>query len=261
MAAIRLSDVTVEYPLYAANEKSLRSMLIGATIGGRVHSGRRGVSYTRALNQVTLSVGSGERLAVLGRNGSGKSTLLKVVAGIYEPTQGRCVIDGAVGSIFNIYHGMEDELTGRSFYFARGYFLGLSRRTLEAHEEEARSFSGLHEYFDLPLRTYSDGMRLRLAFTVATMSSPEILLLDEVFGTGDKEFFGKAMERMTRMADQAGVTLFATHWLELAEQLCTRAVWLDRGEIRAQGEIGEVLAVYRETFDQVHTAGDEHASA
>lgn len=242
MASIALDNVCLDYQLYDIHSRSLRGLAEGAIIGGKKRNGGRVI---RAIDRVSLNLKDGDRVALIGPNGAGKSTLLRVLAGVYEPSDGKRKVSGDIGTLFDIYHGMNDDLTGTKFVFNHGLFRGASKARLEEMMPRIREFSGLGEFINQPLRVYSDGMRVRLAFALATQFEPDILLLDEIFGAGDQSFFDRATERILNIVGQSGITVFSTHWLELAERFCTQAIWLDKGSIVEQGPVDLVFSKYR----------------
>lgn len=246
MATIHLEDIVLDYPIYGASRVYRHRSGGGALgrVGGQI-SRRRGQRTVRALKGISLDLKNGDRLAIVGPNGAGKSTLLRILAGVIEPTSGYCRVEGRIASLFDIYHGMADDMTGADFAITRSLFRGARRAEIPQILEDVRAFSGLGDYFDEPLRTYSAGMRVRLAFAVATRSTPDILLLDEIFGAGDADFFDSATTRVLEMSGSAGITVFSTHWLELAERFCNQAIWLEQGTIRAAGTLDEVFKSYR----------------
>ena len=233
--------------MYDIRDRSLRGLAATTVIGG---THREKGKVTRALDHVSFHLEDGDRVALVGPNGAGKSTLLKMLAGVYTPSEGTCKTDGSIGTLFDIYHGMDDDLTGSEFILTRGLFRGASKKNLQKMIPEIREFSGLGDYLYQPLRVYSDGMRVRLAFAVATQFEPEILLLDEIFGAGDQTFFDRASERLLEIANRSGITVFSTHWLELAERFCNRAIWLDKGGIVVDGPIDAVFDSYRQVRTQ-----------
>jgi len=252
MARIEIQSACVDFRLYAPGEKSLRSLATRPVVGGNIlRSGSHGRGrFVRALDHVSLSLKDGDRLAIVGPNGAGKTTLLRMMAGVYQPTQGICRTEGSIGTMFDIYHGMEDDMTGRDFVMSRGLYRGASQTMLSESMDEIRDFSGLGDFVGLPLSNYSAGMRVRLAFAVATLFQPDILLLDEIFGAGDMDFFDKASQRIIDISGKAGITVFSTHWLELAERFCNRAIWMDRGQIKMEGDLDTVLDAYRQVRTQ-----------
>jgi len=200
-----------------------------------------------ALNNVDLQVNKGEILGIIGRNGAGKSTLLKVISRVLIPTDGRVRILGRVSPLLELGAGFHPELTGRENVFLNGTLLGHARREIETQLPEIIEFAELGTFIDSPLRTYSSGMVARLGFSVSTTWQPEILILDEILSVGDEAFRLKCRTRMEKFRDQGTTTLLVTHDSGTVESLCSRAVWLDHGEIKAIGLSKEVVALYRQS--------------
>lgn len=198
-------------------------------------------SYILALDNLSFSICDGERVGLVGLNGSGKSTLLRVLGGIYAPTGGVLHVEGRVSSMFNINLGVQPEATGRENIIIRGLIKGWRYHEIEARMDGIIEFSELKDFIDLPLRTYSDGMRMRLLFAIATSFAPEILLLDEWIGAGDSNFQAKAARRMNDLVGKAGIVVIASHNQGLLKRICDKAIWLDQGKIRAFGEIDDVF--------------------
>lgn len=197
--------------------------------------------YILALDSLNFEIKKGQRVGLVGKNGSGKSTLLKVLGGIYAPTSGSVETEGRLSSMFNINLGVQPDATGRENVIIRGLVKGWKRHEIDARMDEIIAFSELREFIDLPIRTYSDGMRMRLLFAIATSFSPEILLLDEWIGAGDTKFQEKAAIRMQQLVDKAGITVIASHNRALLSRVCNLAIWLHNGQMRAYGEIQEVF--------------------
>jgi ABC-type polysaccharide/polyol phosphate transport system ATPase subunit len=210
----------------------------------------------RALQNLSVTVGDGERVAVIGANGSGKSTLLRLMAGIYHPTAGRRTVRGKVSSLFDLTLGFEMEANGWKNIRYRGYLQGESVEGIRSKTPEIAAFSELGDFLNIPLRYYSAGMLVRLAFSVATTIDPEILLVDEVLGAGDMAFQEKAQRRLQEMTGRARILVAVSHDLATLSRLCTRALWLDRGHLRADGPVAEVVAAYVE-----HSRGGAPAAA
>ncbi len=210
---------------------------------------RRNVRFRefKALNNVDLQVNQGEILGIIGRNGAGKSTLLKVIARVLIPTEGRVRIRGMVSPLLELGAGFHPELTGRENIFLNGTLLGHPRREIESRLPEITEFAELGAFIDSPLRTYSSGMVARLGFSIATTWRPEILILDEVLSVGDEAFRHKCQLRMEKYRDEGATTLLVTHDSGTVESLCSRAVWLDHGQIKAIGSSQEIVALYRES--------------
>jgi lipopolysaccharide transport system ATP-binding protein len=198
-----------------------------------------------ALKNVDLQVEEGEILGIIGRNGAGKSTLLKVISRVLVPTEGRVRIRGKISPLLELGAGFHPELTGRENIFLNGTLLGHSRRDIESRLAEIVDFAELGAFIDSPLRTYSSGMGARLGFAVATSWLPEILILDEVLSVGDEAFRQKCKNRMQDFQDRGTTTLIVTHDSNMVENLCSRAIWMDHGEIKAIGPANEIVALYR----------------
>lgn len=201
-----------------------------------------------ALHDVDLHIRDGERVGILGANGSGKSTLLRLLAGVYSPSTGSRFVRGRISSLFELALGFEMEANGWKNIRYRGYLQGESPRKLQAMAHEIAEFSELGSFLDLPVRYYSAGMLVRLAFAIATTIEPEILLIDEVLCAGDLAFQNKAKERMRDLMDRARIIVLVSHDLEHLPQMCERGVWMDRGRVRMDGPIDEVIEAYRECF-------------
>ena len=244
MALISLSDVTVDYPLLGANSRSLRNRLLPPLVGGSLKRSSDGHVTVRALDGVTLDIKDGERVALLGPNGSGKSTLLRVASGVFQPTEGKALLEGSTGSLIDITLGMNPEASGRDNLYLRGALIGLTRSDVEELLEGIIFFTGLGDFIDMPMRTYSSGMQMRLAFAISTVNRPEILLLDEWLSVGDELFREKAEERLTQVVDESKILVLASHSRVLVENLCSRGVWIESGHVREDGPINEVSHSY-----------------
>jgi len=199
----------------------------------------------KALKNIDLQVHEGEILGIVGRNGAGKSTLLKVISRVIIPTDGRVRIRGIVSPLLELGAGFHPELTGRENIFLNGTLLGYSRREIEAHLPEIVDFAELDTFIDSPIRTYSSGMVARLGFSVATTWKPEILILDEILSVGDEEFQQKCRARMKHFRDEGTTILIVTHDSGTIESLCSRAMWLNHGEMKAIGSAHEVASMYK----------------
>ena len=198
----------------------------------------------QALDDVSFTVARGEILGVIGPNGAGKSTMLKILSGITEPTSGRCVIRGRVGSLLEVGTGFNLELTGRENIFVNGTILGMTRSEIRTKFDEIVAFAGIEPYLDTPVKRYSTGMQVRLGFAVAAHLEPEILLLDEVLAVGDVGFQRRCLGKMSEIASAGRTILFVSHNMEAVAGLCSRAIWLDRGKIRMDGASKSVVHAY-----------------
>ena len=239
--AIEVVGARLEYPLGAYNRGSLKASLL--SMFGRGERSIRPATVS-AIQGIDFSISLGERVALIGHNGSGKSTLLRALAGIYPLASGEMKVVGCIGTLLDIGLGFESESTGRENIYFRGMALGYSRKQLRAAEQEIVDFADLGEFIDLPMRTYSTGMYVRLGFAVSTQFSPDILLVDEVFGAGDAAFSKRAVDRMLNIVNNAGIFVLATHEMSLVERVCQRVIWLDRGLIVRDGPPNLVLPEY-----------------
>ncbi|KAA5804106.1 ABC transporter ATP-binding protein [Alkalicaulis satelles] len=213
----------------------------------------------RALQGISFTAEAGDRLALLGENGSGKTTLLQVLAGIYAPDDGVVEIDGRTTALVNINLGMNAEATGHRNITLRGLASGRTRDEIEDKRAEIAAFSELGDFLDLPVETYSAGMRMRLSFAIATAFEPDVLILDEWLSAGDAAFRKKATERMRRFVDKAGILVLASHSPSLLSDTCKRALWLDQGRVRAEGPVGDILKEYNAEMERRQVSRDERA--
>jgi len=244
MAAISLHGVTVEFPIYNARARRLTGELFRRAVGGKITSDSSSYVSVTALRDVSLELGDGDRLGLIGHNGAGKSTLLRVLAGIYEPTSGRARIDGTVASLTDMTMGMDLEASGYENIVLRGVFLGLHVKEARRMIPEIEAFTELGEFLNLPLRTYSSGMLLRLAFAVTTAVVPEILIMDEMIGAGDAAFVAKAQARLHQMISDSRILVIASHDVEMIRRFCNRAALLDTGRVVNMGQVEQVIAAY-----------------
>ena len=238
---IVLDNITVQY---RAPEE-----VIGTFKEYAIQLLRRNVRFreVRAIDNVSLEVEEGEILGIIGRNGAGKSTLLKVISRVLVPTAGRVRLRGRISPLLELGAGFHPELTGRENIYLNGTLLGHSRRDVDARLTEIMEFAELDAFIDSPLRTYSSGMVARLGFSVSTTWQPEILILDEILSVGDEAFRLKCQQRMEKYRNQGTTTLLVTHDSNTVEKLCTRAAWLDHGQIKAIGPSREVVNMYRQS--------------
>ena len=240
---IETRDAWVEFPIFDAKTRSLKKTFLGKA-GGAIGRTADDVVVIEALRDITLSLKMGDRVGLVGHNGAGKSTLLRLLSGIYEPTRGRTVVRGRVAPVFDLGVGMDPEITGYENIIIRGLFLGQTRKQMLAKVDEIAEFTELGDYLSMPLRTYSTGMRVRLAMGVVTSIDPEILLLDEGIGAVDADFLKKAQSRLQALVERSGILVFASHSNEFLARLCKTAMWIDHGTIRMQGSIEEVVRGY-----------------
>ncbi len=253
MASIELADASVEIPIFNSRGRSLKTTLV-RRVGGQVEAGDNDVVSVKALRHVDLSLKPGDRLGLVGHNGAGKSTLLRVFAGSYEPSTGRADIAGTVSSLIDMEMGMDPELTGADNIIQRGVFLGMSLKEARRAIPAIAEFSELGPYLHLPMRTYSSGMRMRLAFATSTTRHPDILLFDEMISFGDAGFAARAKARLDAMMDNAKILVLASHDIASLRSYCNRAVLLEAGSIVAQGTVDEVWARYIDGLEKVASA-------
>lgn len=241
MAGIEAAGLAIEFPLYHHNARSLKQRIL-ASSGLRLKKDDDNRIVVAALRDLTFSIGKGERVALVGPNGAGKTTLLRTIAGVYEPVAGRLRVEGAIGSLIDPAAGMDTLLTGRENVVLRALFRGMTEAQGRALAEEVAGFAGLGDFLDVPIRGYSAGMNVRLAFAMATAMTPDILLMDEWFLAGDADFMKKAEERLTRLVTGAEILMIATHDMGVVRKWCTRAIRLEGGRILADGPVEQVLA-------------------
>jgi ABC-2 type transport system ATP-binding protein/lipopolysaccharide transport system ATP-binding protein len=240
--AIEVEHVSKRYRLgESAAGRTLREAVAGSVRGLR---GRRPREELWSLRDVSFQVTEGQSLGVIGRNGAGKSTLLKVLAMITQPTAGRSRTRGRLAPLLEVGTGFHPELTGRENVYLNGAILGMSRRDIDRRFEEIVAFAGVERFIDTPVKRYSSGMYLRLAFSVAAHLEPDILVVDEVLAVGDAEFQARCLGRMATVGREGRTVVFVSHNLEAVTQLCARAVWLDQGATRAIGPASDVVDAY-----------------
>ncbi|HEX3786843.1 MAG TPA: ABC transporter ATP-binding protein [Pseudonocardiaceae bacterium] len=243
MVGIDVKNAYVDFPIFDARTRSLKKKVLGK-VGGKIGTGSK-VPIIEALHDINIELREGDRVGLVGHNGAGKSTLLRLLAGIYEPTRGSSRIQGKIAPVFDMGVGMDPEISGLENIIIRGLFLGMTRKQMEQRVDEIAEFTELGDYLQMPLRTYSTGMRVRLALGVVTSIDPEILLLDEGIGAVDSAFMTKARDRLVALANRAGLLVFASHSDELLFELCNSAIWMDEGEIKMQGSLRDVITGYK----------------
>lgn len=218
------------------------------SLTGLLSNDTRPAAFVEALTEVTLAVGAGATLGIVGRNGSGKSTLVRVIAGIYKPDRGRVMTRGRVSALIELGAGFHPEFSGRENIYINGIILGLSKRDIRRRFDEIVHFADLEDFIDAPVRTYSTGMYMRLGFSVAVHVDPDILLVDEVLAVGDEVFVGKCLQKMDDFKKQGKTIVVVGHDLGLVEQWCDTALLLAGGHVTAQGDPSDVVAAYRRSL-------------
>jgi lipopolysaccharide transport system ATP-binding protein len=244
LAQIKFDDVSIEFPIFNATGRSLTSKILQVATGGKLDSDANGHVLVKALSNLSFTLNEGDRVGLVGHNGAGKSTLLRALSGVYSPTSGTSTIEGQIGSLIDIGLGINPEATGRENVLIRGQLLGLTKAEISSRYEEIVAFADLGDFMEVPVRTYSSGMHLRLAFAVSTVVRPEILLMDEWLSVGDEGFKAKAEQRLTEMVSETKILAIATHSRALVEKVCNRVIWLEHGQIKMDGPVGEVAAAY-----------------
>jgi ABC-type polysaccharide/polyol phosphate transport system ATPase subunit len=239
MPSIELNGVSVCYRLPRGGTRSIKELVLNWLRGAVVFD------EFLALRDVRLSIQAGERLGVVGRNGAGKSTLLQVIARVSTPTSGTAVVHGRVAPLLQLGTGFDTELTGRENIFLNGALLGLSRAEITERYDAIVDFAELRDFIDVPLRAYSSGMMARLGFAVATAVRPDILLLDEILSVGDEEFQKKCVNHMRNYAHEGTTLVLVSHNANDILAQCTRAIWLESGQILADGVPADVIGAYR----------------
>jgi ABC-2 type transport system ATP-binding protein/lipopolysaccharide transport system ATP-binding protein len=243
MAYLRLKDVSLKYPVYNTNARSLRSRIVSVATGGVARVARSRMVEIEALRGIDLELHDGDRLGLIGPNGAGKSTLLRVLAGLYQPTDGAIDRNGRTETLFDLSL-LDMDASGSDNIRLLIAIRGIGRDEADALFARIAEFSELEYYLDLPVRTYSAGMLARLGFSVATAIEAEILLVDEVLGAGDQYFLKKAVRRIEEMSERSRILVLASHSLETLRQFCNHGIIMRRGQILERGPIGDVIAKY-----------------
>jgi ABC-type polysaccharide/polyol phosphate transport system ATPase subunit len=246
MSLIQLENIGLRFHVRRSGRISLKEYLLQ----GFFRASKSNSFEVQALENINLTVGEGERLGIIGHNGAGKSTLLKLLAGIYPPTAGRRQVNGHVISLFDIALGFESEASGWENIMYRGYLQGETPHSIRDKIKPIAEFSELGDFLNMPVRYYSAGMMVRLAFSIATSIEPEILIVDEVLSAGDMAFQVKARERMRSLISSARAVVVVSHDLGSLELLCDRVLWLDHGNMRMIGPTQEVIAAYTQQVNQ-----------
>lgn len=230
MAYISIQNASVSFPIYGAGSASLKKTIASSVTGGRFGK-ETGVNVVEALSGLNLELKSGDRLGLMGHNGAGKSTFLRMLAGVYQPSRGHIQHEGSIASLIDPSLGIEGDATGIENIMLRGLVMGISKRQIDSLLPEICQFSGLGEYVNMPVRTYSTGMLMRLAFSISTSIEADILLMDEWLSVGDAEFNEKAEDRMRKVVARSGILVLASHSEDLIHRECNRVIRLEHGQI------------------------------
>ncbi|URQ74232.1 MAG: ABC transporter ATP-binding protein [Candidatus Ochrobactrum gambitense] len=244
MSLIQLKNVGVEFPIYNSSSRSLKNRVLSIATGGKIERRSDRLVIVRGLDDISITFQDGDRIGLIGHNGSGKTTLLRVLSGIYTPTNGNSIIKGHCVSLININLGIDPDATGRENIRLRSAMMGMHPREITEKFDQIADFSGLGDFLDVPFRTYSSGMQLRLAFATSTAVRPEILIMDEWLSTGDEDFKERANERMRELVNSTKILVLASHSRQLLEKNCNRIVWLEHGRIKMDGIPSTVLPAY-----------------
>jgi len=242
MTHVQLKDVSVEYPIYTAHTRALKTFMM-SRLGGQLAKHNQ-TTIVRALSEISFELEPGDRLVLIGHNGAGKTTLLRVISGVYQPQWGEASISGTVSSFTDITLGMDPEATGWENIIFRCIFMGMSFAEARRFAPSIAEFTELGEYLELPVRTYSSGMFMRLAFAIVTSVAPDIIVMDEMISTGDAQFIDKARNRLNELLKKTKILVLASHDEEIALTFCTKALWLEKGELRRLGPTQQVLDEY-----------------
>ena len=231
MPSIILNNCSLDLPIYGTINRSLKGTVMASATGGRIASASRNVTVVQALKGVSLEIKPGDRVGLMGHNGAGKTSLLRMLAGIYEPTSGQIQVRGKVSSFINLGLGMDHEATGAENILLCGLMFGLDFDEIQKLTPSIGEFSGLGDFLDMPVRTYSSGMMMRLVFSIVTSVHAEILLMDEWLSVGDADFVVHAEERLRKLVDSASILVLASHSEGVVESLCNVIVRLEHGEV------------------------------
>jgi len=246
---IKVDDVGMEFNLNKEKVDNIKEYVIKRI--------KRQIKFKRfwAVRHVSFEVAKGSKLGIVGLNGAGKSTLLKMISGVIKPTEGSITVNGTIVPLLELGAGFDQEYTGRENIFLKGALLGFSKSYLESKFDEIVEFSELEEFIDVPLKNYSTGMNARLAFSIATVVNPQIMILDEVLSVGDAKFKEKSQKRMQSMLNEDVTVLFVSHSIGQVRTLCDRAIWLEHGKMIMQGPVDEVCDKYdkwiKSNMDQI----------
>ena len=240
MAIIEVENVSMRFNLSKEKHESFKEYFLAMA------KGRLQFDEFFALQDVSLTVEPGDFYGLVGLNGSGKSTLLKVISGVYKPSKGRVKVNGTIAPLIELGAGFEMELTARENIYLNGTVLGYTPKYIDSKFEEIVEFSELRDFLDVPLKNYSSGMVARIAFAIATITKPDILIADEILSVGDFLFQEKCEKRMQELMSGGTTVILVSHSIEQVERMCNKGAWLDHGKIRMNGPVAEVCAAYKQ---------------
>lgn len=250
MSGIDFHRVSLSYPIREHASFSLKDTLLKSVF----RTAPRQMQSVHALKEVTVNIQDKERVGIIGHNGAGKSTLLRTMGGVYPITSGRRDVEGTICSLFDIVCGFETNATGKQNIFYRCYLQGETPAMVKEKIDDIIEFSELGEFIHVPVRCYSTGMLMRLAFAIVTSGDPDILLIDEVFATGDRSFHNKAKARIDAFVQKANIVVIVGHDLNTIADLCDRVLWMEQGQVRMDGEADEVIAAYTDKASALRAA-------
>jgi lipopolysaccharide transport system ATP-binding protein len=230
-SSIAAEGIVVEFPIFENSHRSLKKAVLNLTTGGRIGQDAGRHTVVRALDELTFSFSDGERIGLVGHNGSGKTTLLRTLTGVYEPVRGKLQVRGRIASLLDVSMGLDPDATGFENIYLRGILDGLKPARIRSKIDEIADFSELGDYLNLPVRTYSSGMMLRLAFSMSTSIDADILIMDEWLSVGDADFRAKAAQRLETLVGNASIVVIASHEPGLVQRVCTRKISLEHGKI------------------------------
>lgn len=241
--AIEVNDVTMIFNMASEQLNNLKEYFI------KIMRHELFFSEFRALKHISFKVRRGEVVGLVGTNGSGKSTMLKIIAGVLEASEGECIVRGNIAPLIELGAGFDMELTARENIYLNGALLGYTKQFIDDHFDEIVDFAELRDFVDMPLKNYSSGMVARIAFAIATVTEPDILIVDETLSVGDVFFQQKCEDRIQHFIENGDVTvLFVSHSIEQVERICQRAIWIEKGDLRMDGPVAEVCEAYRGQF-------------
>jgi lipopolysaccharide transport system ATP-binding protein len=238
MGYVSAQKISVAFPIYGASSRSLKKSFISAATGGMLARDASDHVVVKALENVSFEMREGDRVGLIGHNGSGKTTLLRVIAGAYEPMSGSIDVRGRIASMLNLSLGIDPEATGLENIYIRGAIMGLTRRQVDVMVDDIAAFAELGDYLEMPMRTYSSGMSMRLAFAISTSVPADIILMDEWLSVGDEQYSSKAQARLRELLEQAKILVLASHEPGLIRATCNRVIRLEHGRLVEQRSEG-----------------------
>ncbi len=261
MPRIIADNLCIEFPIYERNARSLRHHLVinrlpardnrkapdTRPVGASIVEQADGRFVVRAIDSANFTLNDGDRLGIVGHNGAGKTTLLKAIAGIYEPISGSIAVTGRVSPLFNVNEGMDPDSTGFENIWLRCRVLGMTNDDIDRCIDDIAEFTGLGDYLDMPIRTYSSGMLVRLTFAVTTALDHDILVMDEMIGAGDAAFVEQAQVRLRAFVGRSGILIVATHSPAILHQWCNKGMLMHQGRVEAMGSVDEIIAAYEKS--------------